>query len=163
DTQITATAPASGPGTVDVKVTTPNGPSVVSGADRFTYFSPSAWTPAGPSGAAGLRAVSCATLAFCAAGGGSGTVATSADPMAGAASWTPANVDGAHVLTAVSCATASACVAVDDAGNALTKDALGIWTPTSVDVGHALTGVSCATASSCVAVDDAGNALTGGP
>jgi hypothetical protein len=38
DTQVTATAPA-GSGTVDVRVTTPNGTSIAAPADRYTYTS----------------------------------------------------------------------------------------------------------------------------
>ena len=37
DTQITATAPAGSPGTVDVTVATPGGTSARSPADRYTY------------------------------------------------------------------------------------------------------------------------------
>ena len=40
DTQITATAPAEAAGTVDVTVTTPNGTSETSAADRYTFDAP---------------------------------------------------------------------------------------------------------------------------
>ena len=36
-TSVTATSPAGGPGTIDVSVTTPSGPSAPSSADQFTY------------------------------------------------------------------------------------------------------------------------------
>ncbi len=41
DTQITATVPAQGAGVVDVGVTTPAGPSAVTGSDQYTYAVPS--------------------------------------------------------------------------------------------------------------------------
>ncbi|MGW0672959.1 IPT/TIG domain-containing protein [Streptomyces sp. NPDC002746] len=42
DTQITATAPAGTPGTVDVTVTTAGGASTVSAADQFACIAPTA-------------------------------------------------------------------------------------------------------------------------
>jgi len=44
DTQINVTSPA-GTGTVDVTVTTPNGPSATGASDRYTYQQPSVQTP----------------------------------------------------------------------------------------------------------------------
>ena len=47
-TQITATSPAGGPGTVDITVTTPDGTSVTSAADQYTYVSAPTVTSIGP-------------------------------------------------------------------------------------------------------------------
>jgi len=49
DTQITATVPAGSSGTVDVLVTTPNGTSIVSSADRYTYTPSAAVSAVNPS------------------------------------------------------------------------------------------------------------------
>ena len=48
DTQVTATAPA-GSGTVDVRVTTPNGTSIVAPADKYAYTSDSTVSSLNPS------------------------------------------------------------------------------------------------------------------
>jgi hypothetical protein len=52
DTQITATAPAGSAGTVDVRVTTPNGTSIVAPSDRYAYGSAPAVSGVGPSSGA---------------------------------------------------------------------------------------------------------------
>jgi len=52
DTQVTATAPAGSAGTVDVRVTTPNGPSIVAPSDRYVYGSAPAVSGVSPSSGA---------------------------------------------------------------------------------------------------------------
>jgi IPT/TIG domain len=49
-TQITATAPAGNPGTVDVTVTTPSGTSPISAADQYTYVAAPTVTSVSPTG-----------------------------------------------------------------------------------------------------------------
>jgi hypothetical protein len=67
-TQITATSPTGSAGTVDITVSTVGGTSVVSNADQFTYFAPSAVTTQAVSNIGSTTAI------------GNGNITTLGDP-----------------------------------------------------------------------------------
>lgn len=114
-----------------------------------------------------VGSVSCASSAFCAAGGaklaagqadGGGTVVTYRGH-----GWSgPRVVDSAPTgPTSVSCPSNRFCAAVDAAGNALTYDGSS-WSPASAVDPHArgrAMWVSCPSSSFCMAIDSSGYAI----
>ncbi|MFC6705042.1 hypothetical protein [Flexivirga alba] len=124
----------------------------------FTYNG-TKWSSSRSTGdSAAIRAVSCPTSTFCAAGDDAGNVLT----WSGSSWSAPKSIDAAgNGLTSVSCSSSKFCAAVDRDGNALTFNGSSWSAPKSVDgAGNGLTSVSCPAGTFCAAVDWGGNALT---
>ena len=149
-----------------------------------------AWSRSGafPSGsdadAGGVSGLACPAISLCVVlAGGTGDIAVSTDPGAGASSWRVHHVDSsslpcgyhssevcAGTLTAVSCASRSFCVVVDSNGNAVVSTDPGggasAWRPMSIDPDadpeqgyEPLQFVSCPGTSLCAAGDFGGNVV----
>ena len=118
DTQVTATVPAGSPGTIDVRVTTPNGTSVAAPADRYAY------TPA-PT-VTGISPASGTTL------GGTSVTITGAN-LAGASAVTI----GGAVCTAISGVTATSLSCMTSAGSAGAASVL-VTTPGGTNAANTL-------------------------
>jgi len=113
-----------------------------------------------------LGPLSCAGLALCVAadGYGSGDLAVSTTPLAGAATWSVTTLPGVSVVSSIACPNVSLCVAGDGDGNVWTSTnpsgGFRAWhrthleTPINTD---GLSGMSCPSTSLCVATDVNGN------
>jgi hypothetical protein len=101
-----------------------------------------------------LTGISCPTLSFCAAVGGSGHLFLSDEPS-GDAAWSAIEIDPGHELADVSCPSASFCAAVDTAGRVLVSSnpsgGAGAWKATATSGAGRFTTVSCPSASFCAA------------
>jgi hypothetical protein len=112
-------------------------------------------------------AIACPSSGVCVTADGDGSIATSSDPAAGAASYAvSASLDpagfGAFADTRMTCPTTSTCL-VPDASPGLATIKLGPPTSATIDtdVGGttAITGLDCPSASLCIGVDDVGGIL----
>jgi hypothetical protein len=133
-----------------------------------------AWTATPlPPGHYNLWAISCPTLALCAAvDHDSGDLLSSGNPTGGSGAWSLARImpSNRSSLLDISCPVRTLCVATDDAGAVHTSSdptaGSRAWTTTFIDgvadtpLAGIIRGVSCPTRVLCVAVDQRGNALT---
>jgi tartrate dehydratase beta subunit/fumarate hydratase class I family protein len=121
-----------------------------------------------------MTGISCPSSAFCVAVDQVGNVATSSNPIGGAAAWAVTHVDGKNctvtatsappcALTAVSCPTTTFCVATDSHGNVVVSSnptgGAAAWMLGHVDSNY-LASISCPSNALCVAVDIVGNVVT---
>ena len=123
-----------------------------------------AWSPMVIKEGRGLVDVSCPSASFCAvAGGKSGKVFTSTDPISG--SWQVSELAGSPNLRGISCGTPSLCVAVGYEGRIfVSTDPTGgasTWQEAGTPGGPgAMQGVSCVSTLLCAAGNLTGNVLT---
>ncbi len=126
-------------------------------------------------GQAPFFGISCPSVSLCVAVGAGNTVASSADPSAGAAAWSAVNPGGSGLpnqneIKGVSCPSPQLCVAVSFEGLILTSTdptgGVAAWSIADLNPSGPNThfySVSCPSPSFCVAVGDDGDEIRPGP
>lgn len=159
DTQLKIVFPAHDPGSVHVRVTTPEGTSPATDLD-LTYYTAAAtqtWTQTGSFDTVRGKMIdiSCPTDTFCAAIDDSRVVTYDGTGWSA-----PHGLTSADNLAAISCASSSFCMVADSAGQVRTYDGTTWSRPRLVDsYGHPIADISCPLTTWCVALDTHGIAF----
>ena len=114
----------------------------------------------------GLSAISCPTVAFCAASDQQGNVITTRDPTGSAAAWTTTSLSPDFTFGQVMCPAATSCVWFDGSSRVLVSSDPGgggrAWHALSLS-DSGLASLSCRSATLCVAADSGGDVIAFDP